>query len=60
MYLFPAIADWIFDNDRTHLWMTNLTRGDYQPTLALWGGGIALLLTTTLNVIWYQRFEDRV
>ncbi|MEM6839153.1 MAG: hypothetical protein AAF609_20190 [Cyanobacteria bacterium P01_C01_bin.120] len=60
MYLFPAIADQFFGNERTHLWITNLARGGYQPRLALWGGGAALVLTTLLNIIWYQQFESRV
>ena len=59
MYLFPAIADRIVSSDLTHSWMTNLTRGGYNPMLGWIGGGIALLITVALNIIWYQRFENR-
>ncbi|MGD1939881.1 MAG: hypothetical protein ACFB0G_01080 [Leptolyngbyaceae cyanobacterium] len=60
MYLFPALADQIVSSDLTHLWMINLTRSGYQPSLAWIGGGIALAITALMNLIWYQRFEDRV
>lgn len=33
MYLFPAIADELLGSDLTHLWMVNLTRSGYNPTL---------------------------
>lgn len=59
MYLFPAIADGLVGSDRTHLWMTNLTRGGYNPALGWLSGGIALGLTTTGTWVWYQYFEDK-
>jgi hypothetical protein len=60
MYLFPVIADLLVSSDRTHLWMTNLSRGDYNPMLAEIVGGIALTLTVLANIIWYQRFEGKL
>ena len=60
MYLFPTLADQIVGSDLTHLWMTNLTRSGYQPSLAWTGGGIALAITTVMNLVWYQRFDGRV
>jgi hypothetical protein len=60
MYLSPAILDLVWASDRTHLWMANLARGGYQPTMALMGGGVALVVTIGLNLLWYQRFEGNV
>lgn len=60
MYLFPLMADWLVGNDLTHLWMENLTRSGYDPTLGWFGGGIVLALTVIGNLIWYQRFEGRL
>ncbi|HZG37712.1 MAG TPA: hypothetical protein VEZ50_03440 [Nodosilinea sp.] len=59
MYLFPAIADGLVSSDLTHLWMTNLTRGGYNPTLGWVGGGVALGLTAAGNWAWYQYFEGK-
>ncbi|HEY9761245.1 MAG TPA: hypothetical protein V6D07_01905 [Trichocoleus sp.] len=60
MYLFPAALDQFFTSDLTHLWMENLTRGGYNPSLALVGGGIALVLTVVGNIVWYQQFEGKL
>jgi hypothetical protein len=59
MYLFPAIADALLGNDRTHLWMTNLSRGGYDPRLGWVGGGAALGLTLAGNWVWYQYFDGK-
>lgn len=59
MYLSPAILDLIWRSDRTHLWMDNLTRSGYSPSVAVVGGGVALVITLGLNLIWYQRFEGK-
>lgn len=59
MYLFPAIADALFGNARTHLWMTNLSRGGYNPSLGWIGGGVALGLTSVGSWVWYQYFEGK-
>ncbi|MEY3299125.1 MAG: hypothetical protein RLZZ597_2385 [Cyanobacteriota bacterium] len=59
MYLFPAIADALFGNDRTHLWMTNLSRGGYNPNLGWIGGGVALGLNLAGNWAWYQYFDGK-
>jgi hypothetical protein len=60
MYLCPVLLDWFWPSDRTHLWLENLSRGDYKPQLAWVGGGIALVVTTLGNILWYQRFEGRL
>ncbi|MBE9157801.1 hypothetical protein IQ265_13350 [Nodosilinea sp. LEGE 06152] len=57
MYLFPAVADALVGSDLTHLWMTNLSRSGYNPTLGCVGGGIALAVTAAGNWIWYQKFD---
>ncbi len=54
MYLFPLIANWLVASDLTALWMTNLSRGGYDPMLAGVGGGIALTLTLLGNFAWYR------
>lgn len=59
MYLFPALADALLGNDRTHLWMTTLSRGGYDPSLGWVGGGVALGLTLAGNWVWYQYFEGK-
>jgi hypothetical protein len=60
MYLTPAFLDQFFTSDRTHLWMTNLTRGGYRPMLAGVSGGITLIATVLGNLVWYQQFEGKV
>lgn len=60
MYLFPVLADGLVSSDLTHLWMTNLTRNGYNPSLGWMGGGISLAITVTAQVIWYQRFEGKL
>ncbi len=60
MYLCPAILDLVLASDKTHLWMENLSRGGYNPTLALVGGSIALVATVVGNIVWYQKFEGKV
>ncbi|MDB9529397.1 hypothetical protein PN498_25625 [Oscillatoria sp. CS-180] len=57
MYLFPAVADRLVGSELTHLWMENLTRGGYHPSLAWISGGTAFGITLLINIIWYQRFE---
>ena len=60
MYLSPFLMDLLLPSDRTHLWMANLSRGGYNPTLALVGGSVAFILTVVGNWIWYQRFEGKL
>lgn len=60
MYLFPVAADLIVSSDLTHLWMENLSRGGYNPMLAVIGGGITFVLTVAGNVIWYRQFEGKL
>ncbi|MEM8603454.1 MAG: hypothetical protein AAGF24_06415 [Cyanobacteria bacterium P01_H01_bin.121] len=60
IYLFPIMADVLVGSERTHLWLRTLSRGDYNPMLAYAGGGVALLLTTVANVVWYQWFEGKL
>jgi hypothetical protein len=59
MYLSPFIVDRVVSSDLTHLWMKNLSRGGYNPNLAWFGGGAALLVTVLGNIIWYQRFDSK-
>ncbi|MGI0489378.1 hypothetical protein ACN4EK_28520 [Pantanalinema rosaneae CENA516] len=60
MYLTPLLADLVVSSDLTHLWMTNLSRGGYNPMLAWVGGGAALAATVVGNIIWYQRFDGKL
>lgn len=60
MYLFPVIADFLVSSDRTHLWMTTLSRSGYNPMLAWVGGGITLVITVLATLIWHQRFEGKI
>jgi hypothetical protein len=60
MYLTPFLADRVVASDLTHLWMTNLSRGGYNPMLAWVGGGVALVATVGGNIIWYQRFDGKL
>lgn len=60
MYLFPVLADQFVGTERTHLWLTNLSRGGYNPMLAWVGGGVTLALTVAGNILWYQRFEGKL
>lgn len=60
MYLCPAILDLALSSERTHLWMTNLSRGGYNPALALVGGSVVLVLTVLANVVWYRNFEGKI
>ena len=60
MYLFPFLADKVIASDMTHLWMTNLSRGGYNPMLGWLGGGVTLVITVLAQIIWYQRFEGKI
>ncbi|MEM8809404.1 MAG: hypothetical protein AAGF01_25560 [Cyanobacteria bacterium P01_G01_bin.38] len=60
IYLAPVWANLIVHSDLTQLWLTNLSHGGYDPTLAITGGGITFVITVIGNFIWYQRFEDKV
>jgi hypothetical protein len=60
IYLSPLLADLLVSSDRTHLWMTNLSRGGYHPMWAGIGGGVALAINTLVTIIWYQRFEGKL
>jgi hypothetical protein len=59
IYLFPALADMIVGSDRTHVWMTTLSRGGYDPAIAWVGGGVSLAINVVGNLIWYQQFEGK-
>ncbi|MBE9013975.1 hypothetical protein IQ250_27675 [Pseudanabaenaceae cyanobacterium LEGE 13415] len=60
MYLFPFIADQLIGSDQTHLWMTTLSRGSYNPTLGWTVEGIALGINVVATLIWYSKFEGKV
>lgn len=60
IYLTPFLANQVSPSATTNLWMENLTRGGYNPTLALTGGGSILALTVIGNAVWYKYFEGKV
>ncbi|MBE9039317.1 hypothetical protein IQ235_00720 [Oscillatoriales cyanobacterium LEGE 11467] len=60
MYLFPLVANWVVDSDRTHVWIETLSRSGYDPMLGWVGGGIALVATVSGYIIWYQRFDGKI
>jgi len=60
MYLFPVVADRLVSSDLTHTWMKNLSRGGYDPMLAVVGGGVTFLATVAGNVIWYRQFDGKL
>lgn len=60
MYLCPVVLDQVLASERTHLWMTNLSRGGYNPMLAWVGGGITLAIVVIGNWVWYQRFDGKI
>lgn len=60
IYLSPFIADRVVSSDLTHLWMQTLNRGGYNPLLGWVGGGSALAIILLANVIWHQRFEEKL
>ena len=60
IYLTPFLADRLLPSATTGLWMENLTRGGYNPMLAIAGGGSVLILTIIGNAVWYRYFEGRV
>lgn len=60
IYLVPSLADRFLGSDLTHTWIKTLSRSGYDPMLAWVGGGIALVVTTLGNLIWYQRFDGKL
>lgn len=60
IYLSPFLANQVSPSATTNLWMENLTRGGYNPMLALAAGGGVLFLTVAGNAIWYRYFEGKV
>ena len=60
IYLTPFLADKVSPSDTTNLWMANLIRGGYNPTLALTAGSLVLMLTVLGNAIWYKYFEGKI
>jgi hypothetical protein len=60
MYLSPAIADRLIASERTHLWIETLSRSGYDPRLGWIGGSIVLAITILGNILWYQRFENKI
>ncbi|MEM6256280.1 MAG: hypothetical protein AAF821_25485 [Cyanobacteria bacterium P01_D01_bin.156] len=59
IYLTPFLANQLSSSETTQLWMENLSRGGYNPGLAIAGGGSILLLTVLGNAVWYQYLEPR-
>lgn len=60
IYLTPFLANQVSPSVTTNLWMENLTRGGYNPALAIVGGGSLLVITVAGNAIWYRYFEDKI
>jgi hypothetical protein len=58
MYLSPFLVDQFVSSDQTHLWMKNLGRGGYNPTLAWIVGGITLSVNVFGYFFWNPRFEQ--
>lgn len=59
IYLTPFLANQVSPSATTKLWMENLTRGGYNPTLALTGGGSILLFTIIGNAVWYRYLDSK-
>ena len=59
IYLVPVAMNTFRPSDVTNVWMDTLARGGYKPQLALYGGGIALVLTVLVNALWYQSLADK-
>ena len=60
IYLTPFLANKIRPSATTDLWIENLTRGGYNPELALTTGSLTLVLTVLGNAIWYRYFEGKL
>ncbi|MEO0456348.1 MAG: hypothetical protein AAF152_07150 [Cyanobacteria bacterium P01_A01_bin.114] len=59
IYLSPVWANLIVHSELTQLWLTNLSRGGYNPLFAAAGGGAAFVITAIGHLIWYRRFEEK-
>lgn len=59
IYLMPVAANTLRPSELTHTWMETLSRGGYNPMLAVIGGGAAFVLTVAGNALWYQKFERK-
>ncbi|MEM9266568.1 MAG: hypothetical protein AAGA46_13690 [Cyanobacteria bacterium P01_F01_bin.13] len=57
IYLTPFLANQVSPSATTNIWMETLTRGGYNPILALTGGGSILVVTIIGNAVWYRYFE---
>ncbi len=60
IYLFPVLAEMLVGSERTHVWMTTLSRGGYDPMIAWVGGGVALVINTLGNLVWYRQFDGKI
>jgi hypothetical protein len=60
IYLFPAITDLTIHSERTHTWLTTLSRSQYRPSLALGVGSVLLVLEIIANWVWYSRFDGKI
>jgi hypothetical protein len=59
IYLMPVAANTLRPSELTHTWMETLSRGGYNPMLAVVGGGAAFVLTVAGNALWYQKVERK-
>lgn len=59
IYLVPTAMDAFRPTEVTSIWMQTLSKGGYKPQLAIYGGGIAFIVTVAGNALWYQVLADR-
>ena len=59
IYLVPIAINTFMPSDVTNVWMDTLARGGYKPQLALYGGGVAFVLTVAINALWYQSLAEK-
>ena len=60
IYLVPFALNLFRPTELTATWIATLSRSNYNPMLAIGGGGTALVMTVLGNWIWYQKFEGKV
>ncbi len=60
IYLVPYATNAFRPTELTATWMETLGRSNYNPMLAIVGGGIAFVITVAGNALWYQKFEGKV
>ncbi|MEM9219901.1 MAG: hypothetical protein AAGD25_36935 [Cyanobacteria bacterium P01_F01_bin.150] len=56
IYLAPVLANRLFHSATTEVWMETLVKSGYNPMISVVGGGIALVVTVTGQLIWAPKF----